>query len=81
MDGKPDRLLFRIRPLHAVADMTGNEEMIAGLEIDLPAIIAQRYLLFFVGSFSQRLKPCRGLSRDEQIEEAGPNSHFVPRHP
>jgi len=50
MDGEPDRLLSRIRPLHPVADMPGNEEMIAGLEIDLPAVI----------------KTQRGASRNEQ---------------
>ena len=50
MDGKPDRLQFRIRPLYPVADMLGNEEMVAGLEIDLPAVIETQ----------------RGVSRNEQ---------------
>src|SRR5450756_704292 len=50
MDGKPDCLLSRIGPLHSVADMPGNEEMIAGFEIDLPAVIETQ----------------RGVSRNEQ---------------
>jgi hypothetical protein len=50
MDGKPDSLLSRIRPQYPVADMPGDEEMIAGLEIDLPAIIETQ----------------RGASRNEQ---------------
>jgi hypothetical protein len=50
MDGKPYRLLFRIRPLHPVADMPGNEEMITGFEINLPAVIETQ----------------RGISRNEQ---------------
>lgn len=50
MDGEPDRLQFRIRPLHPVADMPGDEEVIAGFEIDLPAVVEAK----------------RGASRDEQ---------------
>ena len=50
MDGKPDRLLFRLRPLHAVPDMPGDEEVIAGFEIDLPAVVEAK----------------RGASRNEQ---------------
>ena len=50
MDGEPDRLQFRIRPLHPVADMPRDENMIAGFQIDPSAVFETK----------------RGASRDEQ---------------